>query len=336
MEKFDELLIKAQKVYLQNFKAETCFERAIFFSWDCSIKDCGFCYMSAHTKRQSSTKIARRSTESMLAEVILCKKLGWELGFVSGGINAFTQPELKELLEKISITYGQKVWLNAGAIPLLRLEELAPFLKGVVGSIETINQELHKKVCPSKPTLPYEQMFESAKKLGLKSAMTFIIGLGETIEDFEDLKKFIQKHSIDKIHFYSLIPHKGTMFENAKIPSAQYQAEWIAKTRIEFPKLDIQCGIWADRADRINLLLKAGANTISKFQAITKFGTQIAHKIEEQAKKAQRKFNGTLTNLLQINVDQEIEELPFEKELKQKIKKKLVEYIEIMKKSAQK
>lgn len=336
MSEFDELLIKAQKVYLQNFKAETCFERAIFFSWDCSIKDCGFCYMSAHTKRQNSNKIARRSTESMLAEVISCKKMGWELGFVSGGINAFTQPELKELLEKISITYGQKVWLNAGPIPMQKLEELAPFLKGVVGSIETINSELHKKVCPSKPTLPYEQMFESAKKIGLKTAMTFIIGLGETIEDFDCLKKFIQKYDIDKIHFYSLIPHKGTMFENAKIPSAQYQAEWIAKTRIEFPKIDIQCGIWSDRVDRINLLLKAGANTISKFQAITKFGTQTAHQIEEQATKSQRKFNGTLTKFLQINAEKEVEELPFEKELKQKIKNKLIEYVEVMKKSARK
>ncbi|MDO8660702.1 MAG: radical SAM protein, partial [Candidatus Woesearchaeota archaeon] len=88
-----------------NFSPTTCFERAIFYSWDCSIKDCGFCYMSAHTKRITTDKIARRSTASILAEVILCKKLGWEIGFLSGGINAFTHTELKYLLQKIVIIY---------------------------------------------------------------------------------------------------------------------------------------------------------------------------------------------------------------------------------------
>src|SRR3989344_1053904 len=231
MENFDKLIEQAEKTYLENFPAETCFERAIFFSWDCSIKDCGFCYMSAHTKRKTSPKIARRSTESMLAEVILCKKLGWEIGFLSGGISAFKYSELKYLIEKIVQTYSKKIWLNAGPIPPEKLKEYSPYLEGVVGSIETINQELHKKICPSKPMLPYEKMFENALDLGLQNAMTFVLGMGESIYDLELLKKFVKKYKISKITFYGLLPHTGTMFENAQPPSAEYQAEWIARTR---------------------------------------------------------------------------------------------------------
>ena len=173
-------------------------------------------------------------------------------------------------------------------------------------------------------------MFDSARKLGLQTAMSRIIGIGETIEDFESLKNFVQKHKISKIHCYGLIPHKGTMFENAQIPTAEYQAGWIAKIRTNFPKIQIQCGIWADRTERISMLLKAGANTISKFQAITKFGTKVAREIEQQAENAGREFKGTLTKMPQINPEDEVAQLPFDSNLKSKISQKLTEYIEIM------
>ena len=66
-----------------------------------------------------------------------------------------------------------------------------------------------------------------------------VIGTYST-EDFELLKDFVIRHNIDKIHFYSLNPQKGTVFEKSKHITKEYHAEWIAKTRIAFPKLDIQ------------------------------------------------------------------------------------------------
>ncbi|MBI4140989.1 radical SAM protein [Candidatus Woesearchaeota archaeon] len=329
MNDFNQLLLNAQQTYQKHFQPTTCFERAIFYSWDCSIKDCGFCYMSAHTKKET-TPTATRSTASILAEVILCKKLGWDIGFLSGGINALTHTQLKELLHKIFAVYGQKIWLNIGPIPLEKLKEYTPHIKGIVGSIETINPELHKKVCPSKPKEPYEKMFEHTTALGLKNAMSFIVGMGETLDDFELLKQFVQKYSINKIHVYGLIPHKGTMFENTPPPTAEYQAEWIARIRCEFPTINIQCGIWEDRTERIELLLKAGANTISKFQAIKKFNSPEAQQIEQQAAAARRTFKGTLTKMQEINADEEVSQLQFDDELKQQIKQKLTTYLTTM------
>jgi len=182
-------------------KMKTHFERAIFFSWYCGIRDCAFCYMST----QPDSKKAVRSKESLLAELILCKKLGWEIGFISGGVGAFSKARFLDLLKDMHAVAGEKFWLNVGALSKEELEEYLPYAKGVVGSIETVNKELHSKVCPSKPAEPYFEMFNDALELGLETGMTIILGLGESIDDFSELKKIIEKYKISKIHFLLIV-----------------------------------------------------------------------------------------------------------------------------------
>jgi len=306
---------------------ETWFERAIFFSWYCGIRDCTYCYMST----QPDNKKAVRSKESLLAELVLCKKLGWEIGFISGGIGAFSQTKFRDLLKEMYNVAGEKFWLNIGPLNEKELKEYLPYTKGVVGSIETVNQKIHDKVCPSKPMQPYFEMFEKAKKLGLKRAITIILGLGETIDDFDKLCEIICKYGIEKIHFYGLNPQKGTAFENSKPPSTEYQAEWIRKTRKEFPNMDIQCGIWKDRVDRVGALLKAGADSISKFPALRYLGSEEAKEIEKQAGSAGMQFRGTLTKLPLIDWDAKVDDLDLDDELKEKVKNKLEQYLRRMK-----
>lgn len=309
---------------------QTNFERAIFFSWHCDIRDCKFCYMS--TQPENKGKIARRSTESLLAEVLITKRLGWDFGFFSGGMGAFDQVEFFELLKKVYSVYGEKIWINVGPLEKERLLEYEPYIKGVVGSIETVNKQLHDKICPSKPVQPYLDMFLDARELGLDNAVTIILGLGESIDDFRELRGLITDYNISKIHFYSLNPHKGTIFEGKEGPSAEYQAEWIKKTREAFPDIDIQCGIWGDRADRVGLLLKAGANSISKFPALKAFGTEAAKEIERQAELAGFEFKGSLTRLPDIDWDGEVDKLGLDDGLKEMVKVKLRQYIRQMSK----
>jgi biotin synthase-like enzyme len=295
---------------------KTCFERAIFFSWGCSIGDCKFCYMSTQPKDKKPTETLR-SRASILAEVILAKELGWEIGFVTGGIGAMKISEMKDLLREINAITEKKVWLSAGPLSLEVMKQFIPYIKGIVGSIETVNPELHKKVCPSKPMEPYLKMFEESKKLNLARAITFIVGMGETKEDFILLKEFINKYGISKIHVYGLIPVKGTDFENFKIPTIEDQCWWIAKLREDFRNLDIQAGIWDDRVDRVSDLLIAGADSISKFKALKLFGSRKAEEIENQALIAGRNFQGTLTKRKEIKID--IYSLPIKMKLEQYI-----------------
>lgn len=329
MDNIDELIKKARKVYAENFPPETCFERAVFFSWGCTIGNCAFCYMSTQPENKKP-KETKRSKESILAEFILCKHLGWDIGFFTGGIGVLDEDELEFLLKAILEIISEKIWLSVGPVSKKNIERFLPYIKGIVGSTETINPELHRKVCPSKPLLPYEKMFISAGELKLKKAMTFIVGMGEKRSDLEILSEFIEKYKIDKIHVYGLIPQKGTIFAESLPPSKEEQAWWIANLRIRFPKLDIQCGIWEDRVENVSYLLKAGANSVSKFKALKLFGSKEAKSIEQQAKLAGRKFNGTLIIIPDIDWNAEVNKLSFDQELKRKIKLKLNQYLEVM------
>jgi biotin synthase-like enzyme len=205
-----------------------------------------------------------------------------------------------------------------------------PYIKGVVGSIETVNQKLHEDLCPSKPIQPYLEMFEESHKLGLMNAMTIILGVGETIKDFEELKNLVEKYHISKIHFYALNPQKGTIFEKHQSPTAEYQAAWIRKTREAFPEIDIQFGIWENKVDRVGTLLKAGADSISKYPALKYFGSKSSHELEDQVKKAGFKFLSTLTKLPEIDWDREVDNLDLEPALKEKIKIRLKSYLKMM------
>ena len=322
---------KASKIFSENFPVDTCFERAIFYSWACQLETCcKYCYMSTLPK-EKRTKDKVRSTESLLAETVIAKAHGWDYGFLSGGIGVFNDDKIIDLLKQTNEILKEKIWINIGILSKEQIKKFKPYIKGIVGTVEVINKKLHDEICPSKPIKAVEKMFDDAKQEGADCAMTLIIGLGETIDDFGLLKKFIEKHDIKKIHIYGLNPQKGTVFEKAKPPSAEYQAEWIAKTRIAFPKMDIQCGIWTDRVRRIALLLNAGANSISKFPIMKKFGSEEAKEIEIQAKIAKRKFNGTLTKIREKECYDVLEKSNIKN--KEKVKEKIQEYLTTMKKT---
>lgn len=335
MEHFSGLLQEAERTYQQHFPPTTCFERAVFFSWGCTIGDCTFCYMSTQPK-DKPPKETRRSMESLLAEFILAKNLGWQIGFFSGGIGVFSPPEMESLLKAICDITQEKIWLNIGPVPQALLLRYRPYIRGLVASIETVNPQLHQEVCPSKPLAPYEKMLEIAQELGLERGMTFIVGMGEVPEDLQLLKDFIRRYDLHKIHVYGLIPTKGTVFEHTLPPTPEQQAWWIAQLRITFPRLDIQGGIWEDRMDRVSLLLRAGANSVSKFQAIKLFGTEPAWQLEEQAAQAGRIFQGTVTRLPEVDWKREVQRLSCPADLKEKIHEKLEQYLQGMRRNSEK
>ena len=328
----ESLLQEAQEVYKNNFPLRASFERAVFFSWGCTIGDCQFCYMSTQPEHKKPTE-TRRSYASIFAEVLLCKHLHWDFGFFTGGIGAFTPDEIEFMLKIIYEILDEKIWLSIGPVARPLLQRYQPYIKGVVGSTETINPELHAQVCPSKPLAPYERMFEHAKKLGLQRAMTFIVGLGETREDLFLLKNFIQTYGISKIHIYGLIPVEGTVYRDAAIPSAEEQAWWIAQLRIYFPALDIQAGMWEDRVERVSLLLSAGANSLSKYPALRTFGKPQSYLFKKEVEKSGRVFTSNLLHLPNVNWGKEVDVLEIDKHLKEEIKQKLLQYIKVMSKS---
>lgn len=303
------------------------FGRCIFLSWYCDVGTCKFCYRSTQKSRISHAEHAKRSLSSIIVETLLAKNLGWRIEFLTGGYRIFPMPELVEITRMVSSIYGEKIWLNLGALSKEDLDLFRPYIKGIVASIECINPKLHDFICPDKKIAPYEKMFSYAD--GLKKSITIVIGLGEVKEDFVLLKEFIAKHKLDRITFYALKPIKGTPFE--KSPSEEDYTWWISETRKAFPKLEIMAGVTPRNVNYVLPLLKAGADAITKFPATKKFGSADAISFENQVKEAGREFTSILTKLPNVDWDKQISELNISNEMKQEVKEKLEMYLKRMK-----
>ncbi|NTV24174.1 MAG: radical SAM protein [Nanoarchaeota archaeon] len=302
----------------------TWFERAIFISWYCAKPTCKFCYMYSIKDQIKTPMMARRRLESILAEALITKICGWEIGFVSAGIGSWKTTELKEVLEGIKKITGKKTWLNLGFMPESQLTELAPWIEGVTGTVECPRLDIREDIVPDKPIDKIDEMFGYADKLKLKKSITIIIGLGETIDDFKVLSGMIEKWKIHRINFYRLVPHESTVYTEG--PSTEYYLKWINMTRLSFPDLQIIAGSWPDKTSEIEHLLTAGADAITKLPAIKYFGKKPAVEIEEGAKKAGRKFIGTLTKYPKVDAKRLLYDAGFDENIAARILEKYERY----------
>jgi len=324
------IIQKAQETYKQNFKPTTWFGRCIFLSWYCDVATCKFCFRSTTKHKVKHKDSAQRSLASILTDTIISKNLGWRIEFLTGGYNIFPFEKIVEIAKQVSKIYEKKIWINLGALKKQEMLKLQPYVEGICASIETINPKLHDEICPDKPIKPYEETLKLADELGFKKSITIVIGLGETKQDFELLKQFIQKHKLDRITFYALKPVKETIYK--KSPDIEHYSWWIAQTRINFPKIEIISGLTPRKPDYTKQLLDSGANAITKFPILKKFNSEETKLIEKMIQDSGRELQGSLTKLPDINWNNLVDELDLKKELKEKIKVKVNSYIEKIKK----
>lgn len=289
-----ELLEEANKITLKVHGNLITLERAIFLSWWCDKGDCAFCYMSAQKPKIKEPQKARRKVNSILAEAELTRRMGWNIEFLSGGYGSFNNTEIKSIAEKIYSITGKPVWLNLGVME--NLGDYGDEIAGITGAIEVANPELHNKICPSKPLEDMIEMMDTAGELGFKKAITIILGLGETVEDLKHLWKIIGESEVNRVIFYSLNPHKDTVYENSPQPASLYYTSVVAATRIKFPYLEIVAGTWIDNLANIGPLILAGANGLTKFPLFKMFGSRYGKRVEDEVQWSGRELQGTFTD----------------------------------------
>ncbi|MBU0666645.1 MAG: radical SAM protein [Nanoarchaeota archaeon] len=299
------------------------FERAIFLNWYCSKQDCAFCYMSTLKGKVDKDK-SRRTRASIFAEALICKKLNWKIEFLSGGYDALLKEEILDILKNIYSITKEKQWLNIGVLTKEDLLLFEPYIKGVAGTVECINSSLREKLCPSKPLNEITEMFKICDEFGLQKAMTIIIGLGETKNDIPKLLDFIKKYFVNRVTFYALKPQEGTIFK--KGPTTKYYVEWIKRTRVAFPKLQIIAGTWSNRLGEVKDLLLSGADNITKLPAIKILNSKKAKELVFQVESANRTFESKFYNIPKIDWNNEIDKLFIDENLKDDIKKKMQYY----------
>ena len=289
-----ELIKKANDTTLKNHGNLITLERAVFLSWWCDKGDCAFCYMSTQKEKIKDPKKARRNINNIYAEAEMCKRLDWNIEFLSGGYESFSTQEIKEIATTIKDITGNGVWLNTGITD--ELSEYGSEIKGITGAVEVANPEIHQKVCPSKKLEDISNMLDVAGDLGFKKAITIILGLGETLDDVNYIIDYIKDHKIDRVIFYSLNPHKETIYANSSQPASLYYAQVVAQVRLAFPDIEIICGTWIDNLANIGILILSGANGITKFPLFKMFGTKYGKRVEEEVKWAGRNLKGTFTD----------------------------------------
>ncbi|MFP4119054.1 MAG: radical SAM protein [Candidatus Woesearchaeota archaeon] len=289
-----ELIGRADAVYRANFDGSVWFGRCIFLSWYCERGTCTFCFRSVTKSSIENPSKARRSLASIVAEALLIKGLGWRIEFLTGGYGSCSDDDIVRYTKLVSQVIGDGMWVNLGELGVSMLEAFKPYVHGIVSSIETVEQELHNQVCPDKPIQPYIDMIDDARKMGFAQGMTIIIGLGESRDDFPLLKGFIEDNGISRITVYALRPVRHTPFEHG--PSPEDVAWWVAQLRIAFPKMEIVVGSARYRIPEISLVLKAGANAITKLPGTKMFNTEDGRRVEREVKKAGRTFISTFTS----------------------------------------
>ncbi len=306
----------------------TWFGRCIFLSWYCDVGTCKFCFRSTTKHKIRFKENAKRSVWSILADALIGKELGWRLEFLTGGYRIFSFDEMLEIIKYVSKIYGEKIWINLGTLDEEQMDAVKPYVEGICASIECVNPELHKQICPDKPVEPYLEMLKLAKKKGFKTSATIIIGLGEKHSDFKLLKDFISEYGLDRITFYALKPVKGTGY--TKSPDADEYYWWVSETRKAFPKLEIMAGLTPKRQDYVKGLLLAGATAITKFPVVRRFNSPEAKDIEKQIKDAGFEFSSSLTKMPDVDWDSEVDKVIKDKKLAEKVKLKVKESVNRM------
>lgn len=293
-----DLIKKANEITLKQHGDLITLERAVFLSWWCDKGDCAFCYMSTQKDKIKDPKKARRNINNIYAEAEMCRRLDWNIEFLSGGYESFTTQEIKQIATTIKEITGDGVWLNTGITE--DLDQYGSEIKGITGAVEVANPEIHQRVCPSKKLEDISSMLDVAGDLGFKKAITIILGLGETLDDVSYIIDYIRDHKIDRVIFYSLNPHKETIYANSSQPASLYYAQVVAQVRLAFPDIEIICGTWIDNLANIGILILSGANGITKFPLFKMFGTKYGKRVEEEVKWAGRQLKGTFTDKDQL------------------------------------
>lgn len=323
-----DLVERANSIYLKEFGVDVWFGRCVFLSWFCSKGTCDFCFRSTQKHKISFAENARRSKESIFSEAIITKSANWKLEFLTGGYGVYSFDEILRASKVCSEIFKEKIWVNLGVLKNQELRDLKPYVEGVVASLETVNRGIHKKVCPDKDLDSYLGMLKVARSLGFKTGITIVLGLGEVIGDYVEVKKIIQDYGVDRITYYALRPVRGTPYSNG--PAPEDVVEWIARTRIDFPKIEIMAGTAVSRLHEIKYFLLAGANGFTKLPATKIFGSSRAKRLKKEVEGAGRVFRSDFEFLDSSSWEEVVGSLSLSDKEKQDLLAKLFDYKEMM------
>jgi biotin synthase-like enzyme len=323
------LIKEANKIFKANHKNEVWFERSVFINWTCAIADCKYCYLSTKPKND---KQALRSPESILAEMIFCKAMGYTIGYITGGLRVEPNEYMKNLLTNAEKVIGYKVRMNFGPYMKSEIEAFGPLTAGIGSAVESFDESLHNYICPSKPLKSLMSMLKICKEKEIPTFITIILGMGEKQSDIEEVITKVKELHISMVQLCFLKPQENTVFSDVPPPDTKYMAWWTAKLRIACPAIIIKIALVEERVHEISVLLEAGANCFSRFMIFKEFGTKFTDAIISESKKANRTLIGEFNEVPELDCTELVDKTSLDAEMKAKVLPKLEQYYENLQK----
>ena len=159
-----------------------------------------------------------------------------------------------------------EVLVNAGAdLTEESIKELKKYgIDTICCNLETVNEELFKKVKPGEELEDRIRVCKLVNKYDIELSTGLLIGIGESYEDrVEHLFYLKNELVVGEVPIMGFNPYKGTPMENHPKCSALEQAKTIAITRLIFPNIRITSPTPTIGAELVQFALFGGASNIA-------------------------------------------------------------------------
>ncbi len=248
------------------FKKEIEITSTIHITNICHVNPkCLYCGFAAGTSKEGYYKPFRLTDEEIKKSAIAIEESGIKRVSCSSA-HGYQGKEVLRALKIVKKYTNLEVLVNAGAdLTEEAIKELKKYgVDTICCNLETINEELFKKVKPGEELEDRIGVCKLVNKYNIELSTGLLIGIGESYEDRVN-HLFYLKNELDvgEIPIMGFNPYKGTPMENHPKCSALEQAKTIAITRLLFPDIRITSPTPTIGAELVQFALFGGASNIA-------------------------------------------------------------------------
>ena len=167
-----------------------------------------------------------------------------------------------EAVRAVRSAANLEVWVNVGpCLSRKALEELKSLgVVEVCSSLETINENIFRKVKPGDDIHTRMKFAKTIKDIGLKLSSVMMVGIGSSYEDYINHIFWLKEIGVDHFAITGFNPLPGTPLET-HMPATSYEvAKVIAISRLVLRRVDISIGGIMNDPQLLPLAIMAGAN----------------------------------------------------------------------------
>ncbi|ADG13339.1 Radical SAM domain protein [Methanocaldococcus infernus ME] len=258
-------LFKISSLVRDKFKEKIEITSTIHITNICKISPkCLYCGFAAGTSEEGYYKGFRLSDEEIKRCALAIEESG--IRRVSCSSAHTERGEVVRAARIVKENTNLEVLVNAGSdLTEEHIKELKKLrVETVCCNLETINEEIFKRVKPGEELEDRIKVCKLVNKYGIELSSGLLIGIGESYEDRVDHLFFLKENfEIGEIPIMGFNPYKGTPMEHFEKCHPLEQGKTIAITRLIFPKIRITSPSPTIGAENIYLPLMAGASNIA-------------------------------------------------------------------------